>query len=230
LRLIFWREPPNERAIHPKIGQPLIGATFNRVTPGKERSVMVFFRWIFGLPLAALVTAGLFAVMAGLIQKPTVTLLPKKDAPEIDIHMKPLPPDGPETKLKNEKVPKTPPIEIEFPGRREVPGPVVPKPGKTPIDPKGPEGGNQFSGPVIRVAPPYPEACRSRGIEGDVIVQFDVTPEGTVVNVQIIDAPDRCFNRIVSTVSKWKYPPSYRNGRPVMRYGVVERFNFQLVD
>ncbi len=85
-------------------------------------------------------------------------------------------------------------------------------------------------GPLIRYAPPYPDNCRSRGVTGTVLVQFDVTPEGNVVNARVIDAPDRCFNRIVSTVSKWKYPPAYENGRPAMRYGVVKKFNFQLTE
>ena len=84
--------------------------------------------------------------------------------------------------------------------------------------------------PVIRYAPTYPDACRSKGVEGAVLVQFDVTPEGNVVNARILEAPDRCFSRILRTVERWKYPPAYQNGRPVMRYGVVERFSFQLTE
>jgi len=189
---------------------------------------MVFFRWIIGVPIAALITAGLFMIMAGLIQKPIIEVDPAKPNPDLDIFMKPIPPEGPRTKPIKEEVPKAPQTEIEFKKPSKNPGGTQTGPAPTPATTKGPVIPTQFPTPIIRMEPPYPEGCRAKGIEGNVLVQFDVTAEGNVVNVRVIEAPDRCFNRIVSTVSKWKYPPAYQDGRPVKRYGVVERFTFQL--
>ncbi|NJO35239.1 MAG: energy transducer TonB [Rhodospirillales bacterium] len=85
--------------------------------------------------------------------------------------------------------------------------------------------------PTIRIAPPYPEACASKGIEGVVQVQFDVTAEGEVTNVVILSAPDRCFHRaVLKAVSGWKYSPDMRDGRAAMRRGVRETFVFELTE
>jgi protein TonB len=118
-----------------------------------------------------------------------------------------------------------PPTEYQFPERT---GPVqtpVPRPGASEIE-RIPPGEGAVSSPVIRIPPPYPENCRSRGAEGVVIVEFDVTPEGNVVNARVVDSANRCFNRsVLKAVSGWKYPPAAGGG---MRYGLMERFNFRL--
>ncbi len=124
------------------------------------------------------------------------------------------------------------PPEIDF--RKTLPGPKptvrIPKPDRR-TEPPAAEAIGNFVAPVIKYPPQYPEGCRSRGLEGDVIVQFDVTPEGSVVNVVIVQSPHTCFNGAVRrTVAKWKYPPAAKNGRPGMRYGVVERFQFVLTE
>ncbi len=180
------------------------------------------------MPIAALITAGLFMIMVGLIQKPIVVVDPARPNPDLDILMKLPPPEGPRAKPTKEKVPKTPPTELEFKKPTKNHGGKATGPAPTPTTTKGPVIPTRFPTPIIRMEPSYPEGCRAKGVEGIVLVQFDVTAEGNVVNVRIIEAPDRCFNRIISTVSKWKYPPAYQDGRPIKRYGVVERFNFQL--
>ena len=192
---------------------------------------MVFFRWIFGLPLAGLITIALFAMMAGLIKIEREPGEPRNN-PEIEIFPRIVEtPQGPVPSPTLDPFLETPPpVEIPPSERSKVPDPVfTPRP-RTPVkgDPDFGHKGN--TGPIIRYNPPYPDSCRSRGATGIVLVQFDVSPEGNVINARVIDAPDRCFNRIISTVSKWKYPPAYENGRPVTRYGVVERFSFQLTD
>lgn len=191
---------------------------------------MALFRWLIGMPMAALVTAALFFLMAELIRNKGVDLAPPRQNPDLNILAEP----PPETRYDNKPprpVPLKPPPEtqMEFPksGRPTDGVPVgpgtVPAPGK----PTGPTG--QFSGAVIKVTPPYPEGCRSKGAEGVVVVQFDVTPEGNVTNARVIESPNACFVRpILKAVSGWKYPPSASGSQ--MRYGLVETFNFQLVD
>ncbi len=193
---------------------------------------MVFFRWFVGLPLAAIITAGLFAMMAGLIRQDVIDVEPPKQLPDISIHSK-LGPTDPDPEIpKPDRLPDNlPETEIDLPDRTEVPGPrnVLPDTEVTPPD-EGPDT-ERFAPPDIRYAPQYPENCRSKNAEGYVTVQFDVTPEGSVVNARVIESANSCFNRtVIATVSKWKYPPSTRGGRATMRYGLVEVFHFQLED
>lgn len=188
----------------------------------------MLFRWIFGLPFAALVTAALFFMMSGLIGA-DVRINAQKAPPDIKIVAEP-PPDP--AGVRGEKPPifKDPPPETVIP--KTLPGP---KPEGVPVGPeKGPVertpiGPGAIAAPVIKHAPQYPESCRSRGAEGDVLVQFDVTPKGDVVNIRILESADSCFNRTVrNTVAKWKFPPA-GEGRTARRSGLVERFSFQLV-
>lgn len=192
---------------------------------------MFMFRWMFGLPMAALITVALFMMMAGLIKidrgvdearpLPKIEIFPKivEKGPTGDINdkVRPIPDDPPET-------------IIEPTTRGNLPDRVVTDPTRT-IETGNPDTGQMaIPSPLIRHAPAYPDSCRSKGVSGAVLVQFDVTPEGNVVNARILEAPDRCFSRILRTVERWKYPPSYQDGRPIMRYGVVERFSFQLTE
>ena len=83
--------------------------------------------------------------------------------------------------------------------------------------------------PVVKLPPAYPESCKARGASGVVIVEFDVTAEGNVVNPRIISSADGCFERtVLSTIQKWKYPPPQEDGRAVARRGVREAFRFEL--
>ncbi|PQA86514.1 energy transducer TonB [Hyphococcus luteus] len=187
---------------------------------------MVLFRWALGLPFAALVTTGLFFLMAQLIKEKGGDYPPPKPALKLQITPEKKLSDPNEIKPPRETIPeKMPPTEYQFPERT---GPVqtpTPRPGPAEIEPL-PPGGKAVSSPVIRIPPPYPENCRSRGAEGVVIVEFDVTPEGNVVNAQVVDSANRCFNRsVLKAVSGWKYPPAAGGG---MRYGLMERFNFRL--
>lgn len=192
---------------------------------------MFMFRWMFGLPMAALITTALFMMMAGLIKidrglvdprpLPKFEIFPKID--DTDPHPKPEPDVRP--------IPDDPPETVIEPTTRgDLPDRIITDPTRR-IDTGNPDTGRvSIPNPVIKYAPSYPDSCRSKGASGAVLVQFDVTPEGNVVNARILEAPDRCFRRVLRTVERWKYPPAYQNGRPVMRYGVVERFSFQLTD
>jgi len=190
---------------------------------------MFFFRWVFSLPFAVLVTAGLFILMAGLIQNPLDGLQSPKPYADIDIRMKPEPEPPTKGRPPREKLPESPPVEIELPAPNGSPGPRIVPPGNDSDGVAPIKNVGVMSAPVIKSAPPYPENCRSKNAEGRVVVQFDVTPEGNVVNPAVIETPNSCFNRtVISAVSRWKYPPANQNGHPVMRYGVVEVFDFQL--
>ncbi|MEL6365152.1 MAG: energy transducer TonB, partial [Pseudomonadota bacterium] len=78
--------------------------------------------------------------------------------------------------------------------------------------------------------PQYPDRCQSRA-EGEevVVVQFDVTPDGSVVNVEVIETTNSCFNRAaIRAAERWKYQPKIEDGEAKPRFGVVTQFSFQL--
>ena len=191
---------------------------------------MNIVRFIFGLPMAALITVGLFAFMANTIKQPIKTTAPPTtEFPDIVYKKKPPPTEikKPPTKVPPEpeqKLLKFDPLEGPGGERFEInPGPIELEKGPLKF------GGGAFQ-PTVRIAPQYPGNCQSRNAEGSVLVQFDVTPEGDVINVQIIESADSCFNRtVVRAVSRWKYTPGQgADGRAVARRGVVEKFVFEL--
>lgn len=81
-----------------------------------------------------------------------------------------------------------------------------------------------------RFRPQYPKACIDKGADGVVVVEFDVTPEGSVDNPRIISSPDACFNReALRTVSRYHYQPQTdASGRAVWRRGVRETMVFEI--
>ena len=192
---------------------------------------MPFFRFMFGLPMAALITVGLFMAMSGMIAQKEITAQPT-EGPVIDILAKIVETD-----------PKPRPPRTTVPEAPETPPIVLPRKSTLPTNPlpselfePGPIGPGEIDGltmgrPTIKTAPAYPEGCRSRGAEGTVIVEFDVSADGSVVNARIISSPDRCFNRTaIKSVSSWKYTPAVRDGRAIPQRGLREVFSFQLQD
>ena len=181
------------------------------------------FRLMLGLPLAAAVTAALFVLMSSMIRQ-DAEILDAAPIPEIKyLAEKPrekiFPEDRPDSIEKD-----PPPIDIAKTPPGEKPGPVVaPRPGPGPTDP-GDGGGFVYLRPVLDIPPTYPEQCRAAGAEGSVIVTFDVTDAGEVVNVRVISSDHRCFDRaVIKAVSGWKYPPQRRTG-------LTETFTFRLED
>lgn len=189
----------------------------------------MFFRWMFGLPGAALISALLFLGMAYMIRQEATTN-PPVDPPVFTITFKPEPPTIIKKPPTREKLPDPPSTKIDRVPPGPKPGPVIdPRP---PVDPTGGTGPVVLPGPmqpVVKPPPSYPEACRSRGASGVVIVEFDVTAEGNVVNPRIISSADGCFDRsVLQTIQKYKYPPPQEDGRAVARRGVREVFRFEL--
>lgn len=62
---------------------------------------------------------------------------------------------------------------------------------------------------ISRVQPLYPEKLRFRRIEGEVVVEFTVTPEGTVSDPTIISSkPAGSFDRsALQAVRRWRFKP-----------------------
>lgn len=64
--------------------------------------------------------------------------------------------------------------------------------------------------PQLRVEPRYPVAAAQDGVEGYVVAEFDILPEGKVQNVQIIKSvPAQVFDaEAVRALQKWTYSSS----------------------
>lgn len=92
----------------------------------------------------------------------------------------------------------------------------------------GPADGNAV--PLARMEPVYPNQAALNGIEGFVIVEFDVSETGTVINPEILGAqPSSVFNRAaLRAIERWKYNPRIVNGKAVKMMGLRTRFSFSL--
>ena len=84
---------------------------------------------------------------------------------------------------------------------------------------------------LVRVPPTYPRTALARGIEGHVDVLFTVTETGNVVNPSVLSAsPPGVFEDVtLAAVSRWRFQPEVRNGRPVA-IPCRNRFTFRLAD
>ena len=86
--------------------------------------------------------------------------------------------------------------------------------------------------PIVTVAPLYPASARTAGIEGYVILEFEVTSTGAVANPIVIESsPAEVFDQAAVTAAlKFKYKPRVVDGKPVSVAGIRNRINFELTD
>ncbi len=69
---------------------------------------------------------------------------------------------------------------------------------------------------ISRVAPVYPRGLVSSGIEGQVSVDFVITPEGKVVNPVVVQSNNPWLERpALEAILQWKFKPGRVDGRPV---------------
>lgn len=68
----------------------------------------------------------------------------------------------------------------------------------------------------LQVAPDYPVSLRQGGMEGTVMVEFDVDATGRVVSVRVLRSTEHGFeDATVRAVLKWRFEPGRRDGRAV---------------
>jgi protein TonB len=86
--------------------------------------------------------------------------------------------------------------------------------------------------PLVRIPPDYPARAQQRGIEGWVLVEFTITPSGTVQDPKVLDAdPKGLFeDAALKSISRWKYNPKVENGVAVERRGIRVVLRFDLED
>lgn len=85
--------------------------------------------------------------------------------------------------------------------------------------------------PSARVAPVYPARARRVGIEGSVTVEFTITPQGRVTDLEIVASrPRGVFDASVTkAIRQWRFTPRVVDGRRVERRARKE-IEFSLED
>ena len=90
--------------------------------------------------------------------------------------------------------------------------------------------GNRPMQLVHEVGPAYPQAAKAAGAEGWVKVRYDVTADGLVENLAVVESnPSGLFDAAaLAAVAQWRYRPAVVDGAPRRMRGVVSTLRFQL--
>ena len=84
--------------------------------------------------------------------------------------------------------------------------------------------------PRNMVIPKYPYRARTRGIEGEVTVEYSIDQHGKVVDAEVISAvPNNTFDRqVLRAIKQSTFIPRRINGKPVATQGLRETYVFVL--
>ena len=76
----------------------------------------------------------------------------------------------------------------------------------------------------------YPPAAKAEGIEGYVVVRYDVTAQGMVVNAKVVEAdPEGVFEEAaLASIVRWRFRAATLGGRSVETPGVLSTLRFKL--
>ncbi|HTU35945.1 MAG TPA: energy transducer TonB [Candidatus Acidoferrum sp.] len=68
---------------------------------------------------------------------------------------------------------------------------------------------------IHSVMPAYPFAAREANIQGDVVIDTRIGPNGSVANMKVISGPAMLRSAALDALRHWKYQPSELDGKPV---------------
>jgi len=189
--------------------------------------------------LAGATTFSLFAFMAFLISNDKVNIIvPPEDVP---ITVMSLPDErAPQNKPRPNLQPPTPPPpmqrSVESPEVSDIdtsynyttPGIKLANNSISTIS-----LGNKADGgarPLVRVNPKYPISAARDGVEGWVVLAFDINPIGQVVNISIVDSqPKRVFDKAAKqALKKWKYKAKSVDGKAVAQQNFTVQLDFTM--
>jgi protein TonB len=77
--------------------------------------------------------------------------------------------------------------------------------------------------------PRYSAAAKRKGIEGTVVVAFDVLEDGSVANPQILSGPPELQESVLRAVTAWRFSPA-RRGADRVRFRMKRSIVFRLED
>ena len=68
---------------------------------------------------------------------------------------------------------------------------------------------------VMKVEPVYPEAARKAGLQGLVVMDAVIAPDGTVKRLRSVSGPDLLAQSATAAVQSWKFEPYLSSGKAV---------------
>ena len=194
-----------------------------------------FARLVIGVPVAIAVTAILFLIMSGLIRQ-DIRLEEEKDALKLNITAQIQDTDisniNKEFKRPTLDTPPPPPPAVNDPSNRPALDGVRAAIPQLDVSLNVGSGFNpdRDAQPLVRIPPQYPERCMARAkARENVLVEFDVTPEGTTTNIRVVDTTNSCLNSAATrSVERWKYQPKIVDNKAEWRRGVQTNVAFEL--
>lgn len=185
------------------------------------------------------ITLGLFALMASMVASDEAPIIDPVEHTPVTVNQTPpqsTKNDIERVKIEPPKVMPKPEMEREVINEAE---PLTPDIGYVSpelkltnnlksIDFTGPA--DNGARPIFRVNPSYPVDASRNGIEGWVVLGFDINEIGAVVNIRIIDAePKRIFNKAAKqALRKWKYKAKTVNGQQVVQQNLSVQLDFKM--
>ena len=68
---------------------------------------------------------------------------------------------------------------------------------------------------IKKVQPNYPPLARQARIQGSVVLQAEISKDGTIQNLQLISGHPMLAPAAIEAVKQWRYKPYLLNGEPV---------------
>jgi len=68
---------------------------------------------------------------------------------------------------------------------------------------------------IRKVQPTYPPLARQARIQGQVVLQAEISKQGTIENLQLISGHPMLAPSAIEAVKQWRYKPYFLNGEPV---------------
>ncbi len=110
-------------------------------------------------------------------------------------------------------------------GRKQVPAPNAPSSGAQDVVSVSPIEAE--SSLVERVEPDYPEQARVQGIQGAVVLEVHISPDGKVEDALVVRGSPLLTRASMDAVKHWRFKPHLVNGRPTAMQTNVT-LNFRL--
>ncbi|HVO61074.1 MAG TPA: TonB family protein [Terriglobales bacterium] len=68
---------------------------------------------------------------------------------------------------------------------------------------------------IKKIQPAYPPLARQARIQGQVLLQAEISKDGTIQNLRLISGHPMLAPAAIEAVKQWRYKPYYLNGEPV---------------
>lgn len=187
--------------------------------------------------LSSITTFALFSFMAYLISQDTISPIEPIPVPIVEVYQ--LKEDS--KPVAKERVKLTPPPPPQMPQMQVAsvePVETVVFDYHAPVLSIASGGGiklehkvsDKQARPIVRINPKYPLEAVTNGIEGYVVLSFNINEIGQVTNVNVVDAePKRIFNKAAKrALKKWKYQAKVVDGKSIAQENLTVKLDFSM--